>query len=85
LRGLAVRIVAFYMAGFMVPLGAMHGNAWQTGPAFCDARHEPEVAQRLRDLGLVLDPGTPEARNEFLAAERTRWSNLVKEIGLQPE
>ena len=46
---------------------------------------EPEVAQRLRDLGLVLDPGTPEALNEFLAAERTRWSKLVKEIGLQPE
>ena len=46
---------------------------------------EPEVAQRLRELGLVLDPGTPEALNEFLAAERTRWSKLVKEIGLQPE
>ena len=46
---------------------------------------EPELAQRLRDLGLVLDPGTPEALNEFLAAERTRWSKLVKEIGLQPE
>ena len=46
---------------------------------------EPEVAQRLRDLGLVLDPGTPEALNDFLAAERARWSRLVKEIGLQPE
>ncbi len=46
---------------------------------------EPEVAQRLRDLGLVLEPGTPEALNEFLGAERARWSRLVKEIGLQPE
>ncbi len=46
---------------------------------------EPDVAQRLRDLGLVLDPGTPEALNEFLAAERARWGKLVKEIGLQPE
>ena len=46
---------------------------------------EPDVAQRLRDLGLVLEPGTPEALNEFLAAERARWSRLVKEIGLQPE
>lgn len=46
---------------------------------------EPEVAQRLRDLGLVQDPGTPEALNEFLAAERARWSKLIKEIGLQPE
>ena len=46
---------------------------------------EPEVAQRLRDLGLVLEPGTPEALNEFLAAERARWGKLVREIGLQPE
>ena len=46
---------------------------------------DAEVAQRLRDLGLVLEPGTPEALNEFLAAERARWGKLVREIGLQPE
>jgi tripartite-type tricarboxylate transporter receptor subunit TctC len=46
---------------------------------------DPEVAQRLRDLGVVPEPGSPEALNEFLAAERTRWSKLVKDIGLQPE
>ena len=46
---------------------------------------EPEVAQRLRDLGLLLEPGPPEALNEFLALERIRWSKLVKDIGLQPE
>jgi len=46
---------------------------------------DPEVAQRLRDLGVVPEPGSPEALNEFLAAERTRWTKLVKDIGLQPE
>ena len=46
---------------------------------------DPEVAQRLRDLGVVTEPGSPEALNEFLAAERTRWTRLVKDIGLQPE
>lgn len=46
---------------------------------------DPEVAQRLRDLGVVTEPGSPEALNEFLAAERTRWTKLVKDIGLQPE
>lgn len=46
---------------------------------------EPEVAQRLRDLGLTIEPGSPEALNQFLAAERTRWSKLVKDINLQPE
>jgi len=46
---------------------------------------DPDVAQRLRDLGVVPEPGSPEALGEFLAAERTRWTRLVKDIGLQPE
>ena len=47
---------------------------------------DPEIAKRLNDLGLVNEgAGTPEALNEFLKAERERWSKLVKEIGLQPE
>jgi tripartite-type tricarboxylate transporter receptor subunit TctC len=46
---------------------------------------DPEVAQRLRDLGVVPEPGSTEALSEFLAAERSRWTKLVKDIGLQPE
>ena len=47
---------------------------------------DPEIAQQLFDFGLVNEgAGTPEALNEFLRAERTRWTKLVKEIGLQPE
>jgi len=47
---------------------------------------DPEVAQRLFDLGLVNEgAGTPDSLNEFLRAERERWGKLVKEIGLQPE
>jgi len=47
---------------------------------------DPEVAQRLFDLGLVNEgAGTPDSLNEFLRAERERWAKLVKEIGLQPE
>ena len=47
---------------------------------------DPEIAQRLYDLGLVNEgAGTPESLAEFLRAERERWANLVKEIGLQPE
>lgn len=47
---------------------------------------DPEVAQRLYDLGLVNEgAGTPESLSDFLRAERERWARLVKEIGLQPE
>jgi tripartite-type tricarboxylate transporter receptor subunit TctC len=47
---------------------------------------DPEIAQRLYDFGLVNEgAGTTESLNDFLRAERERWSKLVKEIGLQPE
>ena len=47
---------------------------------------DPEVAQRLFDLGLVNEgAGTPESLADFLRAERGRWEKLVKDIGLQPE
>jgi tripartite-type tricarboxylate transporter receptor subunit TctC len=47
---------------------------------------DPEVAQRLFDLGLVNEgAGTPESVNDFLRAERERWAKLAKDIGLQPE
>ena len=47
---------------------------------------DPEIAQKLYDLGLVNEgAGTPDSLNDFLRAERERWARLVKEIGLQPE
>lgn len=47
---------------------------------------DPEIAQRLFDLGLVNEgAGTPDSLNDFLRAERERWAKLVKQIGLQPE
>jgi tripartite-type tricarboxylate transporter receptor subunit TctC len=47
---------------------------------------DPEIAQKLYDLGLVNEgAGTPDSLNDFLRAERERWAKLVKDIGLQPE
>ena len=47
---------------------------------------DPDVAQRLFDLGLVIEgAGTADSLNEFMRAERARWARLAKSIGLQPE
>lgn len=46
---------------------------------------DPEIAKKLGDSGLLIDAGSPEYLNTFLADERQRWAKLVKEIGLQPE
>jgi tripartite-type tricarboxylate transporter receptor subunit TctC len=51
------------------------------------AIRSPEIAQRLRDLGIVADAGagTPGELSEFLAAEHARWGRLAREIGVVPE
>jgi tripartite-type tricarboxylate transporter receptor subunit TctC len=46
---------------------------------------DPELLTHLHDLGLIVEGGTPQQLNDFLAAERARWGKLIKEIGLQPE
>ena len=47
---------------------------------------DPEIVKRLADLGPITEgAGTPEALGQFLAAERARWTKLVKDVGIQPE
>lgn len=47
---------------------------------------QPEVKQRLRDLGL--EPGgsqSPQAVGEFVAAEIRKWGDLIRRAGLKAE
>jgi tripartite-type tricarboxylate transporter receptor subunit TctC len=47
---------------------------------------EPEVAQKLFELGPVVESvGTPESLRQFHREDYERWARLVKATGLQPE
>ena len=47
---------------------------------------QADIVQKLRAMGIYPDgAGTPEQMDEFLRAERARWSKTVKDIGLEPE
>lgn len=47
---------------------------------------QPEVAQRLQQLGSSAEPNLSVAAFEaFMNAERDRWAQIVKNIGLTPE
>jgi tripartite-type tricarboxylate transporter receptor subunit TctC len=70
----------------LAPAGTPAGILQRVNREMDKVLGDPEIAQRLYDLGLVSEgAGTPESLNEFLKAERERWAKLVKEIGLQPE
>ncbi len=46
---------------------------------------EAEVRERLEDLGYRIVSNTPAAMGEIMAAERRRWSQLVKERNIRAE
>jgi tripartite-type tricarboxylate transporter receptor subunit TctC len=48
-----------------------------------EAMSDPSVRDKLADQGLTLVPQTPEEFRQFITAEATRWSNVVKKAGLE--
>jgi len=46
---------------------------------------DKEVAERILNVGPIVEPGSPEKFGAFLHEERTRWAQVAKEIGLLPE
>src|SRR5262249_35290998 len=66
--------------GLLAPAGSPPAALQRANRDMDKVLADPEVAQRLYDLGLVNEgAGTPESLAEFLRAERGRWARLVKE------
>jgi len=65
----------------------------KTPPAVLDKLHREvlkamasdDVRARLAELGAESAVGPREQFNEFLKAEVTRWSRVVKQANIQPE
>jgi tripartite-type tricarboxylate transporter receptor subunit TctC len=48
-----------------------------------EAMSDPNVKDKLGDQGLTLVPQKPEEFRAFIAAEATKWSDVVKKAGLE--
>jgi tripartite-type tricarboxylate transporter receptor subunit TctC len=48
-----------------------------------EAMSDPSVRDKLADQGLTLAPQTPEKFRDFIAAESTKWSTVIKNAGLE--
>ena len=44
---------------------------------------QPDVRATLQDLGAEVVGSTPEAMGEFLASERQRWGNVIRNAGVK--
>ncbi len=45
----------------------------------------PDVVERVRQLGVYPDPGTPEDLAKFIKADSALWQSVVKAAGIEPE
>jgi tripartite-type tricarboxylate transporter receptor subunit TctC len=47
---------------------------------------DPMTQSRMRELGIYSDgAGTPASVDAFIKSERTLWTKIVRDIGIQPE
>ncbi|MEJ8851161.1 tripartite tricarboxylate transporter substrate binding protein [Variovorax rhizosphaerae] len=70
---------------FLAPTGTPPAVVAKLNAAITEAMKTPAVQAKLLDLGLDLDPGTPEALTQFLQADASRWDKVIKQAGIRLE
>lgn len=72
--------------GFMAPAGAPADIVQRLNTDIGRILDEPEVAQRLRDLGIISE-GALSIRGfeDLIRADRAIWARMVRDIGIEPE
>jgi tripartite-type tricarboxylate transporter receptor subunit TctC len=90
---LAETLPGFDMPGWfavVAPAGTPKAVVARVNSDINRALADPELAQRISEIGPIVnsgvDPGkSPEQTAEFLRGEHQRWSEIAKTIGLLPE
>ena len=85
---LAEALPGFEMSGWMAvvaPTGTPREAVQRFARDLDAALLDKDTAERIRGLGPVPEAGGAEYLAAFLLAERVRWEQLTKEIGLLPE
>lgn len=49
------------------------------------ALNSPDVRQRLEDLGLEVEPQTPEEFAALIKSESTKWAKVIKDARVSPQ
>ncbi|RCW68631.1 Bug family tripartite tricarboxylate transporter substrate binding protein [Pseudorhodoferax soli] len=71
--------------GLMAPRGTPAAITERLSRATVQAVAGADVRAKLDTLGFQGDAGTPQAFEAFVRAERTKWSKVAHDAGIQPE
>jgi tripartite-type tricarboxylate transporter receptor subunit TctC len=85
---LAEMLPGFEMVGWfgvVAPAGTPREVITRMSREITTQLSEKEIAERILNVGPIVEPGSPEKFASFLAEERARWAQVAKEIGLLPE
>lgn len=71
-------------AGFFAPAGLPEGIQKLLQATFAQVLSEPDTAQYLSSMGMIVQHSSSENFSEFVKAQVVLWGHLVKESGLNP-
>ncbi|HTO49305.1 MAG TPA: tripartite tricarboxylate transporter substrate binding protein [Burkholderiales bacterium] len=71
--------------GIVVPAGTPQPIITRLNAEVTQALADPEVKATFEKQNIDPSPGTPEAFGTWVAAERTRWAQVVAKAGIKPE
>lgn len=71
--------------GLCAPTGTPQPVLAHLQKALTAAMKQPETRRRLSEQGIVVDALSAEDFAAYIRAEHTKWANLVKAAGIQPQ
>lgn len=75
--------IAWY--ALVVPSATPEDRVVKLNNAINDVLGRPEVANRIRELGIEPASSTPQEAAQLIEAERARWLPIIREAGIQPQ
>jgi len=72
-------------AGVLAPAATPPRAIAKFNAAMVVALNDPELRQKLRDIGTTPAPSSPEQFGNYLRAEITRWGAVIRDKGLKGE
>ena len=71
--------------GFLVPAKTPREVVARLNAEINRALADPAVKKKLEDMGVVVQPGTPEKFDTFIRAETEKWAGVIRKANIQAE
>jgi tripartite-type tricarboxylate transporter receptor subunit TctC len=71
--------------GLLVPAGTPAPIVKTLNGALVKALRSPDLVERLEKLNIEPRTSTPEEFAKFMRSETTKWAQVIKRAGIQPE